>query len=154
MRATMGVDARRASTDWSSIWRSMTDGCGRKSMINAVYRVWCSQISNEDRPGPGRAAATGPRRRGATRRKAGAAAGIAVGVGLPRCDGRSGQTGTFGNYRAVGLSPAPTAFACQDGVPFHDATERWRAEQETVVEEVTALLALYDEINLGKAAIA
>jgi hypothetical protein len=42
----------------------------------------------------------------------------------------------------------------QDGVPFHDATERWRAEQETVVEEVTALLALYDEINLGKAAIA
>jgi hypothetical protein len=42
----------------------------------------------------------------------------------------------------------------QDGVPFHDATERWRAEQETVVEEVTALLALYDRINLGKIDIA
>jgi hypothetical protein len=42
----------------------------------------------------------------------------------------------------------------QDGVPFHDATERWRAEQETVVEEVTALLALYDGINLGKIDIA
>jgi hypothetical protein len=42
----------------------------------------------------------------------------------------------------------------QDGVPSHDATARWRAEQETVVEEVTALLALYDEINLGKADIA
>ena len=38
----------------------------------------------------------------------------------------------------------------QDGVPQHDATERWRAEQETVVAEVTALLALYDGINLGK----
>ncbi len=42
----------------------------------------------------------------------------------------------------------------QDGVPQHDATARWRAEQETVVEEVTALLALYDGINLGKADIA
>ena len=38
--------------------------------------------------------------------------------------------------------------------PSHDATARWRAEQETVVEEVTALLALYDKINLGKADIA
>ncbi|KQO07291.1 hypothetical protein ASG20_09730 [Sphingomonas sp. Leaf198] len=37
-----------------------------------------------------------------------------------------------------------------DGVPQNDATARWRAEQETVVEEVTALLALYDGINLGK----
>ena len=37
----------------------------------------------------------------------------------------------------------------QDGVPQHDATARWRAEQETVVAEVTALLALYDGINLG-----
>lgn len=36
------------------------------------------------------------------------------------------------------------------GTPLHDATARWRAEQETVVEEVTALLALYDGINLGK----
>ena len=36
------------------------------------------------------------------------------------------------------------------GTPQHDATARWRAEQETVVEEVTALLALYDGINLGK----
>ena len=42
----------------------------------------------------------------------------------------------------------------QDGVPSNDATARWRAEQETVVEEVTALLVLYDEINLGKADIA
>jgi hypothetical protein len=42
----------------------------------------------------------------------------------------------------------------QDGIPSHDATARWRAEQETVVEEVTALLALYDKINLGKADIA
>ena len=40
--------------------------------------------------------------------------------------------------------------AGMDGVPQNDATARWRAEQETVVEEVTALLALYDGINLGK----
>lgn len=38
----------------------------------------------------------------------------------------------------------------QGGTPQHDATARWRAEQVTVVEEVTALLALYDGINLGK----
>lgn len=38
-----------------------------------------------------------------------------------------------------------------DGTPRHDATARWRHEQETVVEEVTTLLALYDSINLGKA---
>jgi hypothetical protein len=37
-----------------------------------------------------------------------------------------------------------------DGVPSNDATARWRTEQETVVEEVTALLALYDGINSGK----
>ncbi len=42
----------------------------------------------------------------------------------------------------------------QDGVAQYDATARWRAEQETVVEEVTALLALYDGINLGKVDIA
>jgi hypothetical protein len=36
------------------------------------------------------------------------------------------------------------------GTPRNDATERWREEQETVVAEVTALLALYDGINLGK----
>lgn len=37
----------------------------------------------------------------------------------------------------------------QGGTPRHDATARWREEQETVVAEVTALLALYDGINLG-----
>lgn len=37
----------------------------------------------------------------------------------------------------------------QNGVPLEDATARWRAEQETVVTEVNALLALYDGINLG-----
>jgi hypothetical protein len=36
------------------------------------------------------------------------------------------------------------------GTPRNDATDRWREEQETVVAEVTALLALYDGINLGK----
>lgn len=39
----------------------------------------------------------------------------------------------------------------QDGVPTADATARWRAEQETVIAEVNALLALYDSINLGRA---
>lgn len=37
----------------------------------------------------------------------------------------------------------------QYGVPQDDATARWRAEQETVITEVNALLALYDGINLG-----
>lgn len=37
------------------------------------------------------------------------------------------------------------------GVAVADATERWRAEQETVIAEVNALLALYDGINLGTA---
>lgn len=36
----------------------------------------------------------------------------------------------------------------QHGVPTSDASERWRREQETVVEEVNALLELYDRINL------
>ena len=39
----------------------------------------------------------------------------------------------------------------RDGVPIDDATARWRAEQETVIAEVNALLALYDNINLGQA---
>ena len=39
----------------------------------------------------------------------------------------------------------------RDGVPSDDATDRWRAEQETVIAEVNALLALYDNINLGQA---
>jgi hypothetical protein len=36
------------------------------------------------------------------------------------------------------------------GTPTHDATARWRAEQETVITEVSDLLKLYDEINLGR----
>ncbi|MEG3125226.1 hypothetical protein U1738_15010 [Sphingomonas sp. GB1N7] len=39
----------------------------------------------------------------------------------------------------------------QHGVPTEDATARWRAEQETVIAEVSALLVLYDNINLGQA---
>jgi len=38
----------------------------------------------------------------------------------------------------------------KDGVPTFDATLRVRAEHETVVAEVTALLRLYDSINLGQ----
>lgn len=38
----------------------------------------------------------------------------------------------------------------REGVPTDDSTARWRAEQETVIEEVNALLALYDDINLGR----
>ena len=37
------------------------------------------------------------------------------------------------------------------GEPLEDFTTRWRAEQETVIEEVNALLKLYDNINLGQA---
>ena len=37
------------------------------------------------------------------------------------------------------------------GMPLVDFTARWRAEQETVIEEVNALLQLYDNINLGQA---
>jgi hypothetical protein len=36
------------------------------------------------------------------------------------------------------------------GTPTHDATARWRAEQETVIAEVSDLLKLYDGINLGR----
>lgn len=36
------------------------------------------------------------------------------------------------------------------GVPTNDATARWREEQATIIAEVTDLLKLYDEINLGK----
>lgn len=39
----------------------------------------------------------------------------------------------------------------REGVPVDDATTRWREEQETVIAEVNALLALYDNINLGQA---
>jgi len=38
----------------------------------------------------------------------------------------------------------------KDGVPVYDATLRVRAEHETVIAEVNALLTLYDSINLGK----
>jgi hypothetical protein len=38
----------------------------------------------------------------------------------------------------------------KDGVPFNDATARHRGEAEVVIAEVTALLELYDGINLGK----
>lgn len=36
----------------------------------------------------------------------------------------------------------------RNGEAFHDATQRVLAEQKTVVEEVTALLRLYDDLNL------
>jgi hypothetical protein len=36
----------------------------------------------------------------------------------------------------------------RDGVPTADASDRWRREQQTVVEEVNRLLELYDRINL------
>lgn len=38
----------------------------------------------------------------------------------------------------------------KNGVPTNDATARWRAEQSTIIAEVTDLLTLYDGINLGK----
>ncbi len=38
----------------------------------------------------------------------------------------------------------------KNGVPTNDATARWRTEQSTIIAEVTDLLTLYDEINLGK----
>jgi hypothetical protein len=38
----------------------------------------------------------------------------------------------------------------KNGVPSDDATDRFRAEAETVIVEVTALLELYDGINMGK----
>ena len=41
----------------------------------------------------------------------------------------------------------------KDGVPTYDATLRVRAEHETVIAEVTALLSLYDSINLGQVAV-
>ncbi len=42
-------------------------------------------------------------------------------------------------------------FTIQDvrnGVPISDASNRWRSEQETIVDEVNHLLELYDRINL------
>lgn len=35
-----------------------------------------------------------------------------------------------------------------NGTPTADASVRWRAEQQTVVEEVNHLLEMYDRINL------
>ncbi len=35
----------------------------------------------------------------------------------------------------------------RDGVPTHDATERWLTEQREVVAEVDRLIGLYDGIN-------
>jgi hypothetical protein len=37
----------------------------------------------------------------------------------------------------------------KDGVPTNDATARYRQEQQIVIDEVSDLLKLYDEINLG-----
>lgn len=36
----------------------------------------------------------------------------------------------------------------REGKPTHDATQRVLAEQKTIVAEVTALLRLYDNLNL------
>jgi hypothetical protein len=36
----------------------------------------------------------------------------------------------------------------RDGAPTADASDRWRREQETVIDEVNHLLELYDRINL------
>ena len=35
----------------------------------------------------------------------------------------------------------------REGEPTHDATERWLAEQRTVVADVDRLVGLYDSIN-------
>ena len=35
----------------------------------------------------------------------------------------------------------------QDGVPLHDATERWLTEQRQVVAEVDRLVGLYESVN-------
>ena len=46
-----------------------------------------------------------------------------------------------------------TGYAVHDsknGVAFNNTTDRHRAEAETVITEVNALLALYDGISLGK----
>jgi hypothetical protein len=36
----------------------------------------------------------------------------------------------------------------RDGVPTADASDRWRREQQAIVEEINHLLDLYDRINL------
>jgi len=36
----------------------------------------------------------------------------------------------------------------REGAPMHDATGRVLAEQKAIVEEVSALLLLYDDLNL------
>lgn len=36
----------------------------------------------------------------------------------------------------------------RDGVPLHDATDRWLSEQREVVAEVDRLVGLYDALNL------
>lgn len=35
----------------------------------------------------------------------------------------------------------------RDGVPMHDATQRWLTEQQQVVTEVDRLIELYDVLN-------
>lgn len=35
----------------------------------------------------------------------------------------------------------------RNGVPMHDATQRWLEEQRQVVADVDHLIALYDELN-------
>lgn len=39
----------------------------------------------------------------------------------------------------------------RDGVPMHDATQRWLTEQRRVVAEVDRLVELYDELNRPEA---
>lgn len=36
----------------------------------------------------------------------------------------------------------------RDGIPTADVSDRWRREQQTIVDEVNGLLELYDSINL------
>lgn len=36
----------------------------------------------------------------------------------------------------------------REGVPSADASDRWRGEQQAIVEEINHLLELYDRINL------
>lgn len=35
----------------------------------------------------------------------------------------------------------------QNGIPLHDATDRWLAEQKTVVADDDRLVQLYDDLN-------
>jgi len=38
----------------------------------------------------------------------------------------------------------------REGLPMHDATQRWLNEQRTVVDEVDRLIALYDDMNSAR----